>query len=41
MAAFSPKGEGVGNAELLFNNDIPEGRFYCRTVNIVVKTPVQ
>ena len=32
---------GVGSRELLFNNDIPEGRFYCRTVNVIVKTPVQ
>ena len=22
-----------------FDNDLPEGRFYCRTVNVIVKTP--
>lgn len=32
---------GIGEAELLYDNDIPEGRFYCRTVNIIVKTPVK
>lgn len=32
---------GIGSSELLFNNDVPEGRFYCRTVNIIVKTPVK
>ena len=23
-----------------FDNDLPEGRFYCRTVNVIVKTPI-
>lgn len=32
---------GIGSSQLLYNNDIPEGRFYCRTVNIVVKTKVK
>lgn len=32
---------GIGEEQLLYNNDLPEGRFYCRTVNIVVKTKVQ
>lgn len=32
---------GIGEEELLYDNDIPEGRFYCRTVNIIVKTPVK
>ena len=29
---------GLGEIDLLFNNDIPEGRFYCRTVNVMVET---
>jgi WD40 repeat protein/outer membrane protein OmpA-like peptidoglycan-associated protein len=29
--------EGVGSAILLHDNATPEGRFYCRTVNIVVE----
>lgn len=33
--------KGMGEAVLLYNNDIPEGRFYCRTVNIVVETQVE
>jgi outer membrane protein OmpA-like peptidoglycan-associated protein len=33
--------KGVGEKELLFDNNIPEGRFYCRTVNIEVETPVK
>jgi outer membrane protein OmpA-like peptidoglycan-associated protein len=32
---------GIGEEKLLYNNDIPEGRFYCRTVNIIVKTKVK
>ncbi|MFC2132077.1 OmpA family protein, partial [Bacteroidota bacterium] len=33
--------EGVGESDLLYNNDLPEGRFYCRTVDIIVETPIQ
>jgi outer membrane protein OmpA-like peptidoglycan-associated protein len=33
--------EGVGEDRLLYPNDSPEGRFYCRTVEITVKTPVK
>ncbi len=29
---------GMGEENLLFNNDLPEGRFYCRTVNVIVET---
>jgi len=32
--------KGVGESEL-YNNDLPEGRFYCRTVNVLVETPVK
>lgn len=32
---------GVGEDQLLYDNDLPEGRFYCRTVRITVKTPVE
>jgi outer membrane protein OmpA-like peptidoglycan-associated protein len=31
---------GVGESELLYDNNLPEGRFYCRTVIIRVKNPV-
>jgi outer membrane protein OmpA-like peptidoglycan-associated protein len=30
---------GTGKQTLQFDNDLPEGRFYCRTVNVTVKTP--
>lgn len=33
--------QGVGEDKLLYNNDVPEGRFYCRTVQIIVKTPIE
>lgn len=33
--------KGVGDTNLLYNNDLPEGRFYCRTVLIEVKTPIK
>lgn len=29
---------GVGESVLLYDNNFPEGRFYCRTVNVVVET---
>jgi outer membrane protein OmpA-like peptidoglycan-associated protein len=32
---------GAGETTTLFDNDLPEGRFYSRTVDVVVKTPVQ
>lgn len=32
---------GIGEEILLYNNDFPESRFYCRTVNIVVKTMLE
>ncbi|MCB0710717.1 MAG: OmpA family protein [Ignavibacteriae bacterium] len=31
--------EGVGETQPLYSNDLPEGRFYNRTVQIVVETP--
>jgi outer membrane protein OmpA-like peptidoglycan-associated protein len=33
--------KGIGGTELLYDNDIPEGRFYCRTVTIFVATPTK
>jgi len=32
---------GLGETILLYNNDLPEGRFYCRTVNIEIVTPIE
>jgi len=32
---------GLGKSELLYDNDLPEGRFYCRTVDVFVKTPIK
>ncbi|MCS6809467.1 MAG: OmpA family protein [Bacteroidota bacterium] len=31
---------GLGKTILLYDTDLPEGRFYCRTVTIVVETPI-
>lgn len=31
--------KGIGGAELLYDNNLPEGRFYCRTVTISAATP--
>jgi outer membrane protein OmpA-like peptidoglycan-associated protein len=31
---------GIGNTKLLYDNSLPEGRFYCRTVLIEVTTPI-
>ncbi|MBM2816162.1 MAG: hypothetical protein HW421_2924 [Ignavibacteria bacterium] len=32
---------GKGEQELLYENNLPEGRFYCRAVNIMVETPIE
>ncbi len=32
--------KGLGNSKLLYDNDLPEGRFYCRTVTIDIVTPI-
>lgn len=32
---------GVGESKLLYNNDLPEGRFYSRTVRIKIETPIE
>ena len=34
----SIRSEGLGESVLLFDNTYPEGRFYCRTVQILVET---
>lgn len=33
-------GKGVGETDPLYANDLPEGRFYNRTVQVVIETPV-
>ena len=32
---------GIGSSRILFDNSLPEGRYYCRTVSIEVKNPIQ
>jgi len=32
---------GIGSGILLYDNELPEGRFYCRTVEITVETPIK
>ncbi|MFA6232841.1 MAG: OmpA family protein [Bacteroidota bacterium] len=32
---------GIGESPDLYDNSLPEGRFYCRTVSVEVKTPVE
>lgn len=32
---------GAGETNTLYSNELPEGRFYCRTVEVQVKTPVE
>jgi hypothetical protein len=31
----------VGETMPLYDNELPEGRFYSRTVNVIVETPVK
>jgi outer membrane protein OmpA-like peptidoglycan-associated protein len=32
--------EGIGPSKLPYDNDLPEGRYYCRTVAVEVMTPI-
>lgn len=32
---------GVGASTLPYSNDVPEGRFYCRTVSLTITTPLR
>jgi outer membrane protein OmpA-like peptidoglycan-associated protein len=32
---------GVGSSTLPYDNNLPEGRYYCRTVSLEVRTPLQ
>ncbi len=41
MAVTPNELKGVGGSQLLYDNSIPEGRFYCRTVEVVITTPVK
>ena len=37
-----PLSQAEGRGETgMYDNDLPEGRFYCRTVTILVETPVE
>ncbi len=38
IPAGAIRSEGVGESILLFDNGLPEGRFYCRTVQILIET---
>lgn len=31
---------GIGPSELPYDNSLPEGRYYCRTVSLFIKTPL-
>ncbi len=41
LNAPNAKVSGVGESAPQFTNDLPEGRFYNRTVDVVVETPVK
>jgi outer membrane protein OmpA-like peptidoglycan-associated protein len=33
--------KGIGPSQLLYDNHLPEGRYYCRTVKVEVETPLE
>ncbi|MCX6140201.1 MAG: hypothetical protein NTX15_05125 [Candidatus Kapabacteria bacterium] len=33
--------KGIGPAVLPYSNELPEGRFYCRTVSLTITTPLR
>ena len=32
---------GQGEKQLLYDNDFPEGRYYSRTVTVIIETPAE
>lgn len=32
---------GIGASDLPYDNNLPEGRFYCRTVSLIITTPLR
>lgn len=40
LKAKSITSVGLGENELKYNNNLPEGRFYCRRVDVLVETPI-
>lgn len=41
LPAANLKTEPVGNDRLLFDNSTPQGRSYCRTVQLLIETPIK
>ncbi|MES2766975.1 MAG: OmpA family protein, partial [Bacteroidota bacterium] len=42
MLGISPdRARGLGESVMLYDNNLPEGRFYSRTINITVETPIE
>jgi outer membrane protein OmpA-like peptidoglycan-associated protein len=39
LRLYNAERYGIGEDVLLYDNNLPEGRFYCRTVQIIVETP--
>ena len=33
--------KGIGSSVLPYDNSLPEGRFYCRTVSLTITTPLR
>jgi outer membrane protein OmpA-like peptidoglycan-associated protein len=33
--------KGIGASNLPYDNSLPEGRFYCRTVSLTITTPLR
>ncbi len=33
--------QNIGSSELLYDNNSPEGRSYCRTVKVIIETPIK
>ncbi len=39
LRIYDAETHGIGEDVLLYDNHLPEGRFYCRTVQIIIETP--
>jgi flagellar motor protein MotB len=38
LGTSAAKAQGFGEEKLIYDNELPEGRFYCRTIEITVRT---
>ncbi len=41
LKATTIDAKGIGANDFLYDNNLPEGRYYCRRVDVIVETPIE